>query len=155
MAAKKVGVLPLTVEEYTAVLNTFNATTTQFQCQLDLIEPVVDSFKGKLIDFMSIGAGTGCFENDLVTKLGLNVSYFHAVEPNEEFHKQIEKMVIGWNDIRLKVDQSYFTENYQIDHKYDLILMSHCLYQMSNIDLVLLKAISLLKSQGMLYYDYD
>ena len=115
---------------------------------LEMIKPVVESFNGKLINLMSIGAGNGCFENDLVTKLGLDVSYFHVVEPSEDHREQLKQKVSSWGYTRLIVDKSYFTENYKTEHKFDLILMPHCLYHMDNIDLVILRAISLLKAQG-------
>ena len=148
MAAKKVAVLPLTEEEYIAAFNTFSSNTTQYGFMLEMIKPVVESFNGKHIDLMSIGAGTGCFENDLVTKMGLDVSYFHVVEPSEDHREQLKQKVISWGYTKLAVDKSYFTENYETEHKFDLILMPHCLYHMDNIDLVILKAISLLKAQG-------
>ena len=147
MASKKVGVLPLTEEEYTAALKTFRNSTTQYQRQLEMMKPVFESFKSAAIDFLSIGAGTGCFENDLVINLRPNVSYFHAVEPNECHCEQLEQKVIAWGN-KFTVDQSYFTENYEVEHKFDLVMMSHCLYSIDNVDQVILKAISLLKAQG-------
>ena len=148
MASKKIGVLPLTEEEYIAAFKTFTSNTTQYERMLDMMKPVVKSLKGEAINLMSIGAGTGCFEDDIVTKLGLHVSYFHAVEPNEEHHEQLKQKAISWDNIKLKVDQNYFTENYEAEHKFDLVLMPHCLYHMNNIDLVILKTISFLKAQG-------
>ena len=97
---------------------------------------------------MSIGAGTGCFENDLVTKLRLNVSYFHVVEPSKDRGEQLKKKVIGWDGTKLFVDHNYFTKNYETELKFDLILMSHCLYSIDNVDQVILKTISLMKAQG-------
>ena len=83
MVSKKIRVLPLTEKKYTAAFKIFTSNRTQYERMLDMIKPVVESFKGEAINLMSIGAGTGCFGNDLVTKLGLNVSYFHAVEPSK------------------------------------------------------------------------
>ena len=148
MASKKVGVLPLTEEEYTAALKTFRNSTTQYEHQLEMMKPVFESFKGEAIDFMSVGAGTGSFENDLVINLRPNVSYFHAVEPNECHREQLEQRAIAWDSISFTVDQSYFTESYETEHKFDLVMMSHCLHSIDNVDQVILKAISLLKAQG-------
>ena len=148
MASKKIGVLPLTEEEYTTAFKTFSSNTTQYEHMLDMMKPVVESFKGEAINLMSIGAGSGCFENDLVTKLGLNVSYFHAVEPSKDRGEQLKKKVIGWDGTKLFVDQNYFTKNYETELKFDLILMSHCLYSIDNVDQVILKTISLMKAQG-------
>ena len=148
MASEKVGVLPLTEEEYTAAFKTFCSKTTEYERMLDMMKPVVESFKGEAINLMSIGAGTGGFENDLVTKVGLNVSYFHAVEPSKDRGEQLKKKVISWDNTKLIVDQSYFTKNYETELKFDLILMSHCLYSIDNVDQVILKTISFMKAQA-------
>ena len=140
MVSKKIRVLPLTEEEYTAAFKTFCSKTTEYERMLDMMKPVVESFKGEAINLMSIGAGTGCFENDLVTKLGLNVSYFHAVEPSKDRGEQLKKKVISWDNTKLIVDQNYFTKNYETELKFDLILMSHCLYSIDNVDQVILGA---------------
>ena len=150
MASKKVEVLPLTEGEYTVAFKTFCSSTTQYERMLELIKPVVESLKGKSIDFMSIGAGTGCFENDLVTNLGLRVSYLLAIEPNEEHHKLLKQRIISWENAKFTADRSYFTENYEVEDKFDLVLMSHCVYSMANVEEVLLKATSLLKAEGKL-----
>ena len=113
-----------------------------------MVKPVIESFEGEAINLMSIGDGTGCFENDLVTKLGLNVSYFHAVEPSKDRGEQLKKKVISWDNTKLIVDQNYFTKNYETELKFDLILMSHCLYSISNVDQVIFKTISFMKAQG-------
>eukprot|EP00112_Aurelia_sp_Birch-Aquarium-sp1_P011309 Seg2379.4 transcript_id=Seg2379.4/GoldUCD/mRNA.D3Y31 product="Carnosine N-methyltransferase 2" protein_id=Seg2379.4/GoldUCD/D3Y31 len=150
MAATRTEVKPLTPEEYQKDFQAFIESTTQHEYMLGMIGPVVESFKGEAIDLMSIGAGTGCFENDLITKLGLNVSYFHAIEPNEDHREQLKQKMVSWENIKFTVDQNYFTENYEIKHKFDLVVMAHCLYSMDNVDQVILKARSLLNDDGKL-----
>ena len=97
-----------------------------------------------------IGSGTGSFEDEMVRKLGLKISHFHAVEPNKDLHKLLTQTMLSWQNVRFTIEEKYFTEEFETKHKFDLILMSHCLYNMDNIPKVLSKARSLLEENGKL-----
>ena len=141
---------PLTEEEYSHAFKAFLRCSDHLSDMLGLIEPVVASFSGKPVSVMSIGAGTGCFEDEMVRKLGLKISHFHAVEPNKDLHKLLTQTMLSWQNVKFKIEEKYFTEEYETRHKFDLILMSHCLYNMDNVPKVLSKARSLLEENGKL-----
>ena len=47
---------------------------------------------------MSIGAGTGNFEDDLIKRCGLNLKNYLAVEFNEDLVMEMMKTVSKWGD---------------------------------------------------------
>ena len=140
----------LTEDEYAQCYKPFLKCSDNLADMISLIEPVVASFSGKPISIMSIGAGTGYFEDELVRKLDLKISHFHAVEPNKDHHKMLKQTMLSWDNVEFTIEEKYFTEEYETQHKFDLILMSHCLYNMDNIPKVLSKACSLLEENGKL-----
>ena len=72
----------LTEEEYANAFSTFRAKSTEYDAMMSLIKPAINSFGGSAVKVMSIGAGTGCVEDDLIRNYGLNMDYFYAIEPN-------------------------------------------------------------------------
>ena len=140
----------LTEDEYARYYKPFLQCTDNLENLISLIEPVVASFSGKPVSIMSIGAGTGYFEDEMVRKLDLKLSHFHAAEPNKNHHKLLLQTMLSWENVDFTIEEKYFTEKYETQHKFDLILMCHCLYNMDNIPQVLSKACSLLNESGKL-----
>eukprot|EP00112_Aurelia_sp_Birch-Aquarium-sp1_P016833 Seg385.3 transcript_id=Seg385.3/GoldUCD/mRNA.D3Y31 product="Carnosine N-methyltransferase 2" protein_id=Seg385.3/GoldUCD/D3Y31 len=138
----------LTEDEYAECYKPFLQCSNNLEDMMCLIEPVIASFSGKPVSIMSIGAGTGYFENEMVRKFDLNVSHFHAIEPNKDHHKLLKQTMLSWENVQCTIEEKYFTEKYQTQCKFDLVLMSHCLYNMDNIPQVLSKACSLLEENG-------
>ena len=95
-------------------------------------------------------SGTGCIEDDFIKELGLKLEYFHAIEPNKDHLETLQKTVSLWGNVEMTIDPRYFTEDYQTDRKFDMILMSHSMYCMDNPIPVIIKAISCLKPMGAL-----
>ena len=106
-------------------------------------------FNQKPLHLMSIGAGTGLFEDKLIRKYGLAVDYFHAIEPNEKLLEELERTVAKWN-VKYTIEKTYFTSEYHTKEKFDLILMSHCLYYIPNPAEAICSAKSFLKEDGKL-----
>ena len=141
---------PLTEKEYAQVFSTFMDSSTEYPQIMKLSKPLVDEFEGKAIDLMSIGAGTGCIENDLIKQHNLNVKSFIAIEPNEAHLEKLKQTVAAWGNIKMEIDSRYFDEKYETLKRFDMILMSHSMYCMDNPVAVIIKAKSLLKSDGKL-----
>eukprot|EP00794_Sanderia_malayensis_P017281 gene17281-19008_t len=150
--SKKIIVAPIDQETYTKTFAMFMQSSTEYEEMPKMILPIVEGFKTQRpIDMMSIGAGNGCFEGDLVMKLGLNLNYFFAVEPNKKHSKQLIEEISRWNiNDNYEVCTDYFTPSFTTSRRFDLIMMSHCLYCMENpVDLVM-TAKSFLKPNGKL-----
>lgn len=140
----------LTEDEYAECYKPFLQCSNNLEDIMCLIEPVIASFSGKPVSIMSIGAGTGYFEDEMVRRFNLKVSHFHAIEPNKDHHKLLKQTMLSWENVQCTIEEKYFTEKYQTQCKFDLVLMSHCLYNMDNIPQVLSKACSLLEENGKL-----
>eukprot|EP00112_Aurelia_sp_Birch-Aquarium-sp1_P022209 Seg6172.2 transcript_id=Seg6172.2/GoldUCD/mRNA.D3Y31 product="hypothetical protein" protein_id=Seg6172.2/GoldUCD/D3Y31 len=140
---------PLTEEEYAKAFATFIKGSTEYKEIPILAKPIIDSFGDTFIDLMSIGAGTGCLEDDFVKKLGLKLDYFLAIEPNKDHLKALEKTVSLWGNVKMTIDSRYFTEDYQTDRRFDMILMSHSMYCMDNPISLLYQKANPSSSQGV------
>lgn len=137
----------LTEEEYANVFSTFIAKSTEYEAMMSLIKPAIDSFGGSAVKVMSIGAGTGCVEDDLIRNYGLNMDYFYAIEPNHLHLIELEKTISGWGS-KYKIDSRYFEPELEINDTFDLIIMSHCMYCMADPLGAMLKAKFLLNPGG-------
>ena len=141
---------PITEREYSRVFSTFIASSTEYAQMMDLIKPLVEEYDGRAIDLMSIGAGTGCMENDLIKLHHLNLNRFLAIEPNTHHLQKLKLTVASWGMVEIQIDPISFDETYETCMRFDMILMSHSMYCMENPVAVILKARSLLKLHGKL-----
>lgn len=133
--------------EYADVFSTFIAKSTEYDTMLQLIKSCIDNLDGRAVKVLSVGAGTGCMEDDLIHKFGLNMDYFYAIEPNSSHQTELEKTISRWG-LKNKIDTRYFDPETKIDDSFDLILMSHCMYCMTDPLGAMLHAMSLLKPGG-------
>ncbi|XP_065068985.1 carnosine N-methyltransferase 2-like [Rhopilema esculentum] len=141
---------PLTEEEYAKAFATFVAGSTEYEEIPKMMKPVIDGLNGRKIDLMSIGAGTGCIEDNLIQQCDLKVKMFLAIEPNIAHRNQLQATVASWGEVDLEIDPSYFDETYKTEKKFDLILMSHSMYCVDNPVQIMIKAVSYLKPSGKL-----
>jgi len=74
------------------------------------------------INLLSIGAGTGCFEDPMIEICGLSVEYFYGIEPNENLAKQLGNTVSKWK-MKYTIDNSCFTPEFESEKKFDVIIM--------------------------------
>ena len=137
----------LTEEEYANVFSTFIAKSTEYKAMMSLIKPAIDGFGGSAVKVMSIGAGTGCVEDDLIRNYGLNMDYFYAIEPNPLHLIELKKTISGWGS-KYKIDARYFDPKMEIDCTFDLIIMSHVMYYMTDPLGAMQKAKDLLNPGG-------
>lgn len=141
----------LTAEEYTRLFASYQNDTDEYSDMVSLIEPFLHDFKGKHVDFMSIGAGTGCFEDALIKEKGLLVEYYYAVEPNDVRRADLERIVPTWNTDYF-IDDRKFAGDFEIKttKRFDLILISHAMYFFREPWRAILRARSFLKPGGVL-----
>ncbi len=141
----------LTPADYTKLFASYEHDTDEYSDMLSIIEPSLPEFEGKNLDFMSIGAGTGCFEDALIKEKGLLVKYLYAVEPDSVRRASLERIATTWNT-EYFIDDRSFGYDFEIKttKKFDLVLISHVMYFFQEPWRAILRARSFLKPGGVL-----
>jgi len=148
---KKQLVTTLTEKEYAEVFTTYREKANEHAVMYDMAKPVCQSFQGKPIDFLSIGPANGIVEDNFMKRNGLRLRSYHAVEPNNFFREELKTTISEWsNEIKCTIEPHYFTPNYPLEKKFDLVLICQSLYAMPDKLGVIKKAHSLLKKGGKL-----
>ena len=148
---KKRIVKLLTDEEYAKVFDTFTHDTNRHSSITHgTIYPIVNKYAGTSIDLMSVGAGTGWLEDEIIRHPDLRVKSFLAIEPNPQHAKELREKSANWKDTITKIDLALFDEHYVTTEKFDVILMVHSIYYSSNPIEVIIKAASFLKPDGQI-----
>jgi len=140
---------PLTDHEYAITYKTYLESTQEKQAALRLATPIIKSFEGRSIDILSIGCAYGKLEELFRTELGLKINSFYGVEPNKVFCEMLEEQAKKWG-VKYNIEACGFSENYKLDQKFDLIMMSQCVYFFDDKIAALLNAKSMLKQDGKL-----
>lgn len=99
-------------------------------------------------NILSIGAGTGHFDQQVLNRIPNKVNYY-AIEPNPAHVPELKER-LATTIHNITVIQDYFTTETSFDIKFDYILISHCLYPIPNPFNVLHHAINLLENKGKL-----
>eukprot|EP00794_Sanderia_malayensis_P010232 gene10232-11281_t len=143
--------LPLSKQEYAKAFLNFQERSNIYHVMLKMIDPIAKELHGKPIDMMSIGAGDGRFETSFAKIKGIELKYFHAIEPDEPRRKELENVLKKWKTTTAyNIDHHLFGEDYKTEKKFDIILMPHVLYCIPNPVKTILKAKRFLKDQGKL-----
>lgn len=138
---------PLSQEQYECTFKTLASSSTEWDAMFTLIAPVIEKFNGNPVRFLSIGAGTGAFEDRLVTEHGLKLKYFRGVEPSRIHCSKLKATVAQWH-VENDIVEGTFSPDLDIGDGYDLVLMSHVMYYVKDPLAVMKKAKSLLASGG-------
>lgn len=147
---RKMMSFPMFSEQgYAAAFAAYNELHQEQERLHALAGMIVNGFKQKSLALLSIGAGTGSFEEALIKEYGLSLDYYHAIEPNDDHLKQLESIVSKLN-VKYTIDKACFTPQIKIEEKFDMILMSHCLYFIPNAIEAVMHAKSFLKPNGKL-----
>ena len=96
MADTSSGNTPLSEEEYARVFTINDKSTDLKEKMLEVMKPIIADLGP--VNLMSIGAGTGNFEDDLIKRCGLNLKKYLAVEFNEDLVMEMMKTVSKWGD---------------------------------------------------------
>ena len=140
---------PISDEEYTQLYITFKQNSNQdMLVRNGIITHILNKYGGKSIDLMSIGAGIGWLEDEIIRHSGVKVSSILAIEPNPEHAEKLKEKSTGWRDTISYIDTSFFTENYDTTMRFDVILMIHSIYYLENPIDAIIKLKSFLKIGG-------
>jgi len=146
---------PLNDYEYASSFEVFVNRSSEYEAMISWMCQFINKWQNETIlkpCIFSIGAGTGHFDSiilDYICNNFVSPRYYCAFEPNpihyEELNKRINKYSFSSDVIR-----EYFTPRTHRSQKFDLILMSHCLYPMPDPLGAIKNAISMLNKNGVL-----
>ena len=118
---------PLAGKEYSETYDTFNIKSRQKDEYEKMLEPIVKAFGSKPVSFLSIGAGFGRMEDVLVTKYGLKMSFYYAIEPDAVHSNKLKDTVTSWG-VEYKINTNFFTKDMEISQTFDVIFIPQSLY---------------------------
>lgn len=135
-------VKPLTEKEYVECFKYFSERSHEYEDMLELFTMVIDNLNKRSIEILSIGAGTGVFEEQIIkiSNVKINIT---CLEPNINHIPMLEKR-------NFIVIPEYLSVETKIDKKFDLVLMSHCLYPIKKPIEMIIKSMEFLNSTGKL-----
>jgi SAM-dependent methyltransferase len=143
---------PLEREKYKDGQPIFRQSSNQQKLMLGWLEENFEAHQGsEPIRFLSIGAGTGIFDEQLIQgflRRGLQIQY-EGLDPNQEVLKLLEKSLRPLTGDRLTVSAllSDF-ESFQTSKKFNFILLVHTHYFFYDLGQSLQKAWDLLEEGG-------
>ena len=140
----------LTDEEFALTYATFCDMWAQPDAGNSLLKQLLDSYRERPIDFLSIGAGTGFFEKSLIEDLGLSVNFFYGIEPNDVHRKKLESTITELHLRSYEIDGRYFSKEIDLGRKFDFIFVSHVLYHIECPKDFMIHALAHLKPGGKL-----
>ena len=149
---------PLSEEGYARTFATLVAITTEYTAMSKIARQVItdNDFDKKPVRMLSIGAGTGHFEQELVKELGLKLEYIFAIEPNKKHVVELETALKSL-EVKYDISKSFFNKEFKFDEEgepgvqvtqFDLILFSHCLYVFDDPYEVVMHATNFLEPSG-------
>lgn len=140
----------LTEEQYAKCFSVFVKRSHEYEQMLSAITNYVTSMNNKSIKLLSIGAGTGYFDKNVLDNLkshGIEVEY-HAFEPNLVHLKALKERIPDGHIIGDYYSKTYLTHNEFMDKKFDIVLLCHCLYPMENPHVIVTSTLKLLSPSG-------
>ena len=141
----------ITNEEYAKVYKTFMRNSTQVGLvRNEIMNFIVNNYKNKSLDLMSIGAGAGWLEDEIIKHAELKVDNILAIEPNIEHAEKLKEKSTEWKDTQCTIDTSYFDENYKTTMKFDVILLVHSIYYTGSPINTVVALKSCLKPEGQI-----
>lgn len=152
---QKIACDPLSEPEYAKCFRTFLDRSHEYDYMLNIVDYIETKSDGSTT-ILSIGAGTGYFDEQVLNKLKHKVNYY-ALEPNPIHITELTER-LNKTTHNIKIIQDYFSTSSSFDLKFDYILISHCLYPIRNPFNVLHHAISFLnddKSKLLLFHQGD
>ena len=141
----------LSNEEYPEMFRTFIGSSNQNTLvRNEVIQAIVNSYKDTPCDMMSIGAGVGWLEDEIIKHPDLNVNSVLAIEPNVDHAEKLKEKSVDWIDTQCYIDTSYFDEKYETTMKFDIILMAFSIYYSKSPINTVIRAKSFLKPGGQI-----
>ena len=131
--AKQGSLKPISDEDYAKMMATYKKKSDQRSVDCNgILQSIVKKYAGKSIDVMSVGAGRGIIEDEIVRHPDLTVNSMHMVEPNSVFAEELEAKSAKWESTVSSIDVSCFDENYETSKRFDVIIMVHSIVFIEN-----------------------
>jgi precorrin-6B methylase 2 len=141
-----VHAIPLTDQEYSKVFETYLSTSNEYDAMkglcLEVLQSKYSCRHGSRI--LSIGAGTGAFELELMQLLDWRPSLYVAVEPNPQHAEALEQNCRQADMDAFHIVEDYFTSSSPSSKTmlnggppFDVILLSHSFYYLPNPDQIM------------------
>ena len=124
---------PLTEEGYARTFAVMADVTSEYDVMSEIADRFIsdNKFREKPVKMLTVGAGRGNFEVQLVKELGLNLEYVCAIEPNMEHVKHLEVSLKSL-EVEYDINTSFFDPQFRFEEekpqKFDFILFCHSLY---------------------------
>lgn len=112
---------------YIKSFEVFGNYSEEYEYQLEHLVCIGEQYLKDGFSILDIGAGTGFFVRDFLKKCKVDASSYTAIEPSEEHVKKLEQNLNGFS-LEIDVYNEIFTPKTILNRKFDLIIMSHCLY---------------------------
>lgn len=125
----QITINPLTESEYADVFKVFSERSHEYEVMLNQIVSIINNLDEKKIKILSIGSGTGYFDNMFLSKINKEFEYT-CIEPNDKHISELKTNLKKYNSIT--INQEYFTETTKLNDTYDIIIFSHSLYPINN-----------------------
>ncbi len=116
----------ISFERYVQSFEVFGKYSEEYGFQLEHLLRAGDQLPSGF-SILDIGAGTGFFARDFIKNCETKSSCYHAIEPSPVHVAQLEQNLEDFL-IEKKVLNEIFTPETVLNQKYDLIIMSHCMY---------------------------
>jgi len=133
---------PINEDEYAKAFKIFSERTTEYDIMLQTFINNISKFINTKI--LSIGAGTGFFDNKILHYF--QDFEYYAVEPNNMHIISLKENLNKYNNIHIIHD--YYTNKINFDIKFDYILFSHSLYSFKNYNEIITHAMKSLSPDG-------
>ena len=145
---------PISDDEYAKLFNTLKRTSDlDTIIRNGIIQPILNKYADKAIDVMSVGAGIGWLEDEIIRHPNLKINSILAIEPNQKHAEKLKEKSLNWKYTTSNIDTSYFSENYDTEMRFDVILMVHSIYYLENPTDAIIKLKSFLKDGGQVMID--
>jgi len=147
--AKETRLMPISDEEYAKMMITYKQKSDQDTVDCNgVMQPIIKKYAGKSIDMMSIGAGRGLIENEIIRHPDMIVNSMLLLEPNPLFAEELKEISAKWENTTSNIEVSYFDEHYETSKKFDVIIIVHSIVHIGNPVAVIMKLMSFLKDGG-------
>ena len=144
---------PMNEEEYARDWSVFADVSDEYEVMARIASTFIieNKLNEKPVKMLSVGAGRGNFEVNLVREHGLKIDYIYVVEPNAKHVSELHS-TLGSLGTEYNVSSSFFDTEFQFEEskcdKFDFILFAHSLYGFEDPHGSVLYATKFLKPGG-------
>lgn len=139
----------LSGERYAQVFELFVSLSMEYPFMESSLRTLIDRNCRNGFNLLDIGAGKGLFIRDVLLQSDVRPNLYTCYEPNAEHFNVLEANVAGVSG-RVELLNQPFTPGTKLEARWDVVLMSHCLYWMQPVQPRIQNALTGLKSGGLL-----